>query len=105
MVAKAGPAAVKAIVFAADRKGPNYASGLSDKQIAQVSCSAFSHRGSDADYLMQTVDQLEGLGIRDADLWRQQRLAGTTARGAAACCGTTASKGFDPAWALRWATG
>jgi len=75
VVAKAGPQAVKAIVFAADRKGPNFVSGLSGEQIAQVLSSAVGHWGSGAEYLLQTVDQLEGLGIRDANLWRLQRLA------------------------------
>jgi glutathione-specific gamma-glutamylcyclotransferase len=75
VVARAGPAAVKAIVFAADRQGPNFVSGLSGEQIAQLLCSAVGHWGSGAEYLMQTVDQLERLGIRDANLWRLQRLA------------------------------
>jgi cation transport protein ChaC len=75
VVAKAGPSVVKAIVFAANCKGPNYVSGLSSEQIAQRLCSAVGHWGSGAEYLMQTVDQLERLGIRDANLWRLQRLA------------------------------
>jgi cation transport protein ChaC len=75
VVARAGSADVRAIVFAADRKGPNFVSGLSGEQTAQVLCSAVGHWGSGAEYLMQTVDQLERLGIRDANLWRLQRLA------------------------------
>jgi glutathione-specific gamma-glutamylcyclotransferase len=75
VLAKAGPRALKAIVFAADRKGPNCVSGPSSEQIAEVLCSAVGHWGSGAEYLMQTVDQLERLGIRDANLWRLQRLA------------------------------
>jgi cation transport protein ChaC len=63
-----------AIVFAADRKGPNYVSGLTDEDIAGILCKAAGHWGSGAEYLMETVDQLERLGIRDANLWRLQKL-------------------------------
>ena len=48
--------------------------GLTNEQIADVLCKAAGHWGSGAEYLMQTVDQLERLGIRDANLWRLQRL-------------------------------
>ena len=64
---------VPAIAFAADRSGPNYVSGLTDDDIAGILCQAAGHWGSGAEYLLQTVDQLEGLGIRDANLWRLQR--------------------------------
>jgi glutathione-specific gamma-glutamylcyclotransferase len=75
VVARVGQDSVSAIVFAADRNGPNFVSGLSGEQIAAVLCRAVGHWGSGAEYLMQTVDQLERLGIRDANLWRLQRLA------------------------------
>ena len=74
VVAKAGRTDVRAIVFAADRKGRNYVAGLTGAEIADVLCKAVGHWGSGAEYLMQTVDQLECLGIRDANLWRLQRL-------------------------------
>ena len=74
VVAKAGSTPVRAIVFAADRRGRNFVTGLSSEQIATVLCAAAGHWGSGAEYLMQTVDQLERLGIRDANLWRLQRL-------------------------------
>jgi cation transport protein ChaC len=74
VIANAGRTAVRAIVFAADRKGPNFVTGLTSEQIATVLCTAAGHWGSGAEYLMQTVDQLERLGIRDANLWRLQRL-------------------------------
>ena len=73
-----------AIVFAADRNGPNYVSGLSDDDIAGVLCRAAGHWGSGAEYLMQTVDQLERLGIRDANLWRLQRRRHSESSGSAA---------------------
>ena len=65
---------MRAVVFAADRQGRNFVGGLMDEQIASTLCSAVGHWGSGAEYLMQTVDQLERLGIRDANLWRLQRL-------------------------------
>ena len=71
---KAAGAAVRAVTFAADRHGKNFVGGLTDETIASVLCSAVGHWGSGAEYLMQTVDQLERLGIRDANLWRLQRL-------------------------------
>jgi cation transport protein ChaC len=74
VVAKAGRTAVRAITFAADRMGPNYVSGLTGEEIADVLCRAVGHWGSGAEYLMQTVDHLERLGIRDSNLWRLQRL-------------------------------
>jgi len=74
VTAKAGGADVRAIVFAANRSGANFVDGLTNEQIAGVLCKAAGHWGSGAEYLMQTVDQLESLGIRDANLWRLQRL-------------------------------
>jgi glutathione-specific gamma-glutamylcyclotransferase len=74
VTAKAGQTVVRAIVFAADRKGRNFVTGLTDEEIACVLCKAVGHWGSGAEYLMQTVDHLERLGIRDANLWRLQRL-------------------------------
>ena len=72
--AKAGGANVRAIVFAANRKGPNFVGGLTQEQTADVLCKAAGHWGSGADYLLQTIDQLERLDIRDANLWRLQQI-------------------------------
>ncbi|MGT2474857.1 hypothetical protein [Paraburkholderia terrae] len=47
---------------------------MTDEEIASVLYKAVGHWGSGAEYLMQTVDHLERLGIRDANLWRLQRL-------------------------------
>jgi cation transport protein ChaC len=70
---RAAGASLRAIAFVADRAGPNYA-GLAPDDIADLLCKAAGHWGSGAEYLMQTVDQLERLGIRDANLWRLQQL-------------------------------
>jgi cation transport protein ChaC len=74
VTAKARGADVRAIVFAANRRGANFVAGLTNEQIADVLCKAAGHWGSGAEYLMQAVDQLERLGIRDANLWRLQQL-------------------------------
>jgi len=74
VTAKAGDAPVRAITFAANRKGRNYAGGLAPEEIANVLCRAVGHWGSGAEYLMQTVDHLARLGIRDSNLWHLQRL-------------------------------
>ena len=71
--AKTAHGLVPAIVFAADRSGVNYVAGLSEDDIAGILCRAAGHWGSGAEYLLQTVDQLEQHGIRDANLWRLQR--------------------------------
>jgi cation transport protein ChaC len=73
VLAQADGVAVRAITFAANRKGPNFVTGLTHDEMAGVLCSAVGHWGSGAEYLMQTVDQMERLGIRDANLWRLQR--------------------------------
>jgi len=69
-----GTTDVRAIVFAANRKGPNFVGGLTNEQIADVLCKAAGHWGSGAEYLLQTIDQLERLDIKDANLWRLQQL-------------------------------
>jgi len=74
VVAKADDRAVRAITFAADRRGRNFAGGMSSDEIATVLATAVGHWGSCAEYLQQTVDHLEQLGIRDANLWRLQEL-------------------------------
>ena len=74
VVVKAAGSAVRAVVFAADRQGRNFVGGLTDEKIASILCSAVGHWGSGAEYLMQTLDQLERLGVRDVNLWRLQRL-------------------------------
>jgi cation transport protein ChaC len=71
--AKTAHGLIPAIVFAADRSGANYVSGLTEDDIAGILCRAAGHWGTGAEYLLQTVDQLEQHGIRDANLWRLQK--------------------------------
>jgi cation transport protein ChaC len=64
----------RAIVFAVVRSSPYYSGDLSLEQIATVLARAVGHWGSGAEYLMNTVEQLETLGIHDRNLWRLQQL-------------------------------
>jgi len=64
----------RAIVFAVVRSSPYYSGDLSLEQIATVLARAVGHWGSGAEYLMNTVQQLETLGIHDRNLWRLQQL-------------------------------
>ena len=64
----------RAIVFAVARTSPYYSGDLSPEQIADVLAKAVGHWGSGAEYLLNTVQQLESLGIHDRNLWRLQRM-------------------------------
>jgi cation transport protein ChaC len=64
----------RAIVFAVVRSSPYYSGDLSLEQAASVLARACGHWGSGAEYLMNTVQKLESLGIHDRNLWRLQRL-------------------------------
>jgi len=71
---EAGGRRRRAIVFAVVRSSPYYSGDLSLEQIASVLARAVGHWGSGAEYLMNTVQQLENLGIHDRNLWRLQQL-------------------------------
>lgn len=64
----------RAIVFAVVRSSPFYSGDLSLEQTATVLARAVGHWGSGAEYLMNTVQQLESLGVHDRNLWRLQQL-------------------------------
>ena len=72
IAAESGPR--RAIVFAVARTSPYYSGDLSPEQISDVLAKAVGHWGSGAEYLMNTVQQLESLGIHDRNLWRLQRM-------------------------------
>ena len=65
---------LRAIVFAVVRSSPWYSGGLSPEETAAVLARAVGHWGSGAEYLMNTVQQLEKLGFHDRNLWRLQKL-------------------------------
>lgn len=62
------------LTFAMNRKSSRYVRDLTDEQLADVLAKACGFRGSMAEYLFQTVSQLEALGIRDRNLWRLQEM-------------------------------
>ena len=64
----------RAIVFAVERSSPYYSGDLSLDQVAITLGRAVGHWGSGAEYLMNTIQQLENLGIHDRNLWRLQQL-------------------------------
>jgi len=64
----------RAIAFAVERSSPHYSGDLSLEQVATILGRAVGYMGSGAEYLMNTVQQLESLGIHDRNLWRLQQL-------------------------------
>jgi len=71
---EAGGQRRRAIVFAVVRSSPFYSGDLSPEDTADVLARAVGHWGSGAEYLLNTVQQLENLGIHDRNLWRLQEL-------------------------------
>jgi cation transport protein ChaC len=68
----AGP--VAALTFVASPLGANYAGTLPLNQVAHTLARAAGHWGSGAQYLYNTVSNLEAHGIRDRTLWALQSL-------------------------------
>jgi cation transport protein ChaC len=65
---------IRAITFAMDRHSESYVGGLSAEETADVLAIAAGRWGSMAEYLYNTVAQLEALGVEDRFLWRMQEL-------------------------------
>lgn len=66
---------VPALAFIANRENAErYTGRLPDAVVARYIAEACGENGSGAEYLLETVLALEGLGIRDSRLWRLQRL-------------------------------
>lgn len=63
-----------ALGFVTNPLGRTYAGKLDDLQVATALATACGHLGSGADYLLNTVANLESRGIRDRGLWRLQDL-------------------------------
>lgn len=63
-----------ALTFPMDRSSPRYIGGLTPEATADILASACGFRGSMAEYLRATVEQLETLGIHDRYLWKLQAL-------------------------------
>jgi cation transport protein ChaC len=66
---------LNAIVFWAGPKGRGIESGLPLESVAHRLSHACGHFGSSAEYLFNTVSNLESLAIHDQNLWTIQRLA------------------------------
>lgn len=64
----------RALAFIVNRNGVNYAGGLTPDETAGILANACGHGGSCAEYLYNTISQLEALGIRDRNLWHLQSL-------------------------------
>ncbi len=62
------------LAFVASPAGANYAGRLPHAEVARVLARAAGHWGSGAQYLYNTVAQLEAHGIRDRNLWALQAL-------------------------------
>jgi len=74
LTAKTDEGPVRVIGFVVDRQVERYVGRLPLEEVADVVSTAAGHWGSCAEYLYETVVQLERLGIHDASLWRLQRL-------------------------------
>jgi cation transport protein ChaC len=65
---------LKALAFVINRNGLTYAGPLDDHEVVERLATSCGHWGSGADYLYNTVKNLEERGIHDRHLWRLQRL-------------------------------
>ena len=63
-----------ALAFVVNRASANYAGRLPPEAVADVLAKACGHWGSGAEYLLNTVTQLEARGMTDTVLWRLQKL-------------------------------
>ena len=63
-----------ALAFHVNRDGHLYKGGLTLEEVAWKLARAAGHWGSGAEYLFNTVTQLESLGIHDRNLWRLQKM-------------------------------
>ncbi len=65
---------INAIAFVMNRRARAYCGKLSPEETADILAKACGHWGSGAEYLMNTVAQLEARGIHDRHLWLLQEL-------------------------------
>ena len=71
---ESGGERVAAITWVIDRSSRNYLPGLSEAEKAAMIAAACGARGPCCEYLLNTVEHLEALGIHDPYLWRLQKL-------------------------------
>jgi glutathione-specific gamma-glutamylcyclotransferase len=65
---------LRALGFVMNRASPYYTGRLPPEEVARTLARACGHWGTGAEYLLNTVTQLDARGIRDAGLWRLQAL-------------------------------
>lgn len=65
---------LRALGFVMNRDSPYYAGRLPPEEVARTLARSCGHWGTGAEYLLNTVTQLDARGIRDAGLWRLQAL-------------------------------
>ncbi|MDK3016477.1 gamma-glutamylcyclotransferase [Pseudodonghicola flavimaris] len=65
---------VRAIVFAIERSWPLYVPEPEPEALADILASAVGHVGTMAEYLLNTVTELDRAGVHDAHLWHLQAL-------------------------------
>ncbi|MDG4886364.1 gamma-glutamylcyclotransferase [Mesorhizobium sp. WSM4887] len=65
---------LRALAFVINRKGTTYAGPLNEDEVVERLATSCGHWGSGADYLYNTVKNLEQRGIHDRHLWRLQQL-------------------------------
>jgi cation transport protein ChaC len=69
-----GTGPVRALGFVMNRASPYYAGRLPADEVARTLARACGHWGTGAEYLLNTVTQLEARGVRDSGLWHLQAL-------------------------------
>ncbi|WP_192180991.1 gamma-glutamylcyclotransferase [Mesorhizobium amorphae] len=72
LASDSGP--LKGLAFVINRKGTTYAGPLDEDEVVERLATSCGHWGSGADYLYNTVKNLEQRGIHDRHLWRLQHL-------------------------------
>ena len=65
---------LRALAFVINRNGLTYSGPLDEAKVVDRLATSCGHWGSGADYLYNTVKNLEERGIHDRHLWRLQRL-------------------------------
>jgi len=65
---------LRAVAFVIDPASDLYVGGLDIGEVARSLAASAGERGTMAEYLLQTVSNLEALGVRDPHLWHLQEL-------------------------------
>jgi cation transport protein ChaC len=65
---------IRALVVVTNKSHPAYLPDLTQDVVVNSLATAAGERGSMAEYLRNTVEQLESRGIHDRYLWRMQKL-------------------------------